>query len=259
MRLSKHGMITENARRLFEKIEELLGVELFVRKTIKATNAIKENNFIVINKNSLQTLRFYIKGEGKYIIRPDRRLTDEEIEKIKKFLIDEGFIEVPSEENKKIQAIIENSGYGEKPKRRYRKFGINKRERVEAVKLILDELIKERGELIQDLISEVKRRFEDLFNVEDYPYLEILTAVRNISGFEITKVNRRLFRVRKLESISYDNLEENELIIWMNNFVKLLKNSRFKDIIGLISYIKGLDEVDKNLIKKFLLLIVNEI
>jgi hypothetical protein len=261
MRISKHGTIGEKAERLFTNLENYLGVELYIRCPSEYARKIKVNAFKYLpDRNGEQGMFFYIKGEGKYFVRPNRRLTEEEIEKIKQYLIAEGFIE--AEEEKVVEEIVAETtieSKTEEKRRKRRKFVISKQERRELIEMIIEELIKEEGEEIQDFITKVKRRFEDVANVENYPYLYIWSEIKNLANttFEITKINNRLFRVRKREDrvIDVDIQKENPVKFLVDS----LKNLSFLEILTLIDYARNMYEEDKKILRNFIKLIQEEL
>ncbi len=258
MRISKHGTIGEKAERLFTNLENLLGVELYIRCPSEYARKIKVNAFKYLpDRNGEQGMFFYIKGEGKYFVRPNRRLTEEEIEKIKQYLIAEGFIE--AEEEKVVEENVAETSVEfkteEEKKRKRRKFAISKQERRELIEMIIEELIKEEGEEIQDFIIKVKRRFEDIAGIENYPYLYIWSEIKSLANttFEIIKIHNRLFRVRKRESrvIDGDIQKENPIKFLVDS----LKNLSFLEILTLIDYARNMYEEDKKILRNFIKLI----
>ena len=263
MRISKHGTIGEKAERLFTNLENYLGVELYIRCPSEYARKIKVNAFKYLpDRNGEQGMFFYIKGEGKYFVRPNRRLTEEEIEKIKQYLIEEGFIEAKEEKIVIEESVAETSveiKTEEGQKRKRRRFAISKQERRELIEMIIEELIKEEGEEIQDFITKVKRRFEDVANVENYPYLYIWSEIKSLANttFEITKINNRLFRVRKRGSrvIDVEIQKENPVKFLVDS----LKNLSFLEILTLIDYARNMYEEDKKILRNFIKLIQEEL
>jgi hypothetical protein len=262
MRISKHGTIGEKAERLFTNLENLLGIELYIRCPSEYAKKIKVNAFKYLpDRNGKQTMIFYVKGEGKYYVRASRSLTEEEIEKIKQYLIAEGFIEAEEEkvvEESVVETTIESKTEEEK-KRKRRKFAISKQERRELIEMIIEELIKEEGEEIQDFIIKVKRRFEDIAGIENYPYLYIWSEIKSLANttFEIIKIHNRLFRVRKRESMIIDGDIQRENPIKF--LVDCLKNLSFLEILTLIDYARNMYEEDKKILRNFIKLIQEEL
>jgi hypothetical protein len=256
MRISKHGTIGEKAERLFTNLENYLGVELYIRCPSEYARKIKVNAFKCLDRNGEQGMFFYVKGEGKYFVRPNRRLTEEEIEKIKQYLIAEGFIEAEEEkvvEENFAETTIESKT--DEKRRKRRKFAISKQERRELIEMIIEELIKEEGEEIHDFIIKVKRRFEDIAGIENYPYLYVWSEIKSLANttFEIIKIHNRLFRVRKRESMSIDvDIQKENPIKFL---VDCLKNLSFLEILTLIDYARNMYEEDKKILRNFIKLI----
>jgi hypothetical protein len=264
MRISKHGTIGEKAERLFTNLENLLGVELYIRCPSEYAKKIKVNAFKYLpDRNGKQTMVFYIKGEGKYYVRASRSLTEEEIEKIKQYLIAEGFIE--AEEEKVVEESVVETPVEikteEKQKRKRRKFAISKQERRVLIEMIIEELIEKEGEKIRDFITKVKKGFEDFANVKNYPYSYIWSEIKNLANttFEITKINNRLFRVRRREI----NVEAPSINLQAENVIKLLvgslRNLSFVEVLQLKDYLKNMPEEDKKILRNFIKLMEDDL
>jgi len=261
MRRSKHGELGEQGSKIFQELENLLGIEFYVRCPSEYAKAVKVNAFKSLDRNGKQELIFNIKGEGKYIVRPDRVLNTEEIEKIKQYLAEIGFfekIEEPTTVIEEIEEQIEDKTEVKiSKKRQYRRFRIKPDDRKAAIELAIDEIIEEEGTEVRDLITKVKRKFEEFLGIKDYPYIMIWLEIRKLDKFEIIKINNRWFRIRRKEESGtvkqtrpYATEEPEGNVI--KDFLKQIKELTFSTIL---SVIENLSEEEKKLLLLFLRLI----
>jgi len=259
MRRSKHGELGEQGSKIFQELENLLGIEFYVRCPSEYAKAVKVNAFKSLDRNGKQELIFNIKGEGKYIVRPDRLLNAEEIEKIKQYLTEIGFFEKIEEPTTTVIEEIEKqtddqSGIKISKKRQYRQFKIKPDDRKAAIELAIDEIIEEEGTEVRDLITKVKRKFEEFLGIKDYPYVMIWLEIRKLDKFEIIKINNRWFRIRRKEESEVT--EQTECSATQGNFIKdFLKQIKELPFSTILSAIENLSEEEKKLLLLFLRLI----
>lgn len=277
MRTSKHGIVSYQTQLLIYKIEQILNTEFYVRGAIAVSYKIKENKFYMREKNGIQEFVLCIKGDGKYILRPDRRLTDEEVNAIKGILVKEGYLEEIEEKElermkEEIEEITEAEAETEetqtykKTRRPRRKFDINSEEREYLVKEIIKEIVKREGNIVKDLVTKVKRDFEEYTGIRDYPYLLIWKTIKKISDIKIEKLDIRRFGITILSDVSTAfsekesvNDEKSEYTI-LCKLVEEIKRLNLRDIVNIIELTQQkMNEENKKILKYFCKIILESI
>lgn len=271
MRVSKHGSISEKTKRVVLEIEEKIGVEIYVRGTVYASQGIKENKFYLREKNGIQQFILCVKGEGKYILIPDRSLNEEEIEKIKSILVEEGYLK-PEEE---MREIIEEEEIVEKPaeeiseeqeqvkrKRVHRRLGITQKDREEFVREIIKEIAQEEGNVVRDLVNKVKRKFEEYTGISDYPYGLVWYTIRRLDDVRIEKINLRTFKVTFIEKEKELEVteESKEILTIFRSLLEKIKQESFISILNILEVINNnFGEEDKRMIRALCTIILEKI